>query len=447
MAHQPLSPSKLLKFYEKRLEKCDRDFDKLSSELDDLRISQSTLKELQWKCNERDRDISELRKTLAATQQALIDERRSHLDAVAENDRLRVNRHEDKKMIKYLMSTVENDSPNNENNKRRRGNNSMSSVDRENEELKIELQTLRLSVDTIRIQLEEQRLNNEEIIAGLKEELKKVTDQADVERTQLINDLEESQANYHSLQSKYKESLAELLDSRKQNSLNSQMVHQDRYILRAEILELKARLDAEIKRNDFMKRASLDTNPIPLHTSLQSTPSKYLTFASDQTNMHKTAMVELETNMQYLREDLDNTIKQLHEKESESNQTISRLESLLETMRADMRESRKIYGFNMDSLLTAAITIKSQLVSVKRKIARTPETYKLGKYKICNLFPTDEVVGMVDEMMLEIQRCKEKSIRTPSKKHRRVFTNLESHDDQTQDVPPRAISTPTKLEP
>ncbi|KAJ1673548.1 hypothetical protein EV182_005019 [Spiromyces aspiralis] len=286
-----------------RVEKSERDFNILYKELQDMQISQAELKELQWRCTERDRNILELRRTLETTQQALIRERQKHLSVVAENDRLRISRHEDRKMIGYLMSRMHeshehssiSDEIFNENNKRRRTDQPQRNEDDGESDagtLKIELETLRLAVDTLKMQLDEQatmtdsRKNNEEIIQGLREELDRCLDQSLAEKQRLVDELEESREQQHKVRTRYRENLAELLDARKQNMRNAQAVQQDRFVMRAEILELQARLDAEVKRNQFIEKS----------------------LSSSHNEIQKATIVELEANLQYLRDDLDHAL-------------------------------------------------------------------------------------------------------------------------------------------
>ncbi|KAJ2823491.1 hypothetical protein FBU31_004263, partial [Coemansia sp. 'formosensis'] len=272
--------------------KYDEVFREVSRDIDQLKVSQRELTELQWGNNSLESEVAELRTDIADLHNNLIKERQNHLEVVAENDRLRIREHELERRVRVLAnvsakyyeeqdSAIHFDEAHGSNDsdivgavghgarppkrQRRHGNQQPDDEDEmdreefERKQLEIENETLQLSIETMRIQLQEQRANYVEIIEGLTGEFKvyrEVAAKEGADRTRRVEDLETELARVKGL---YRENLRDLVVARKAALESKHSVKQDSLLLRSEILTLQRRLDAEMERSRFLHTTSAPT--------------------------------------------------------------------------------------------------------------------------------------------------------------------------------------------
>ncbi|KAJ2755052.1 Coiled-coil domain-containing protein 77 [Coemansia pectinata] len=282
----------ILRLYQERIDKYDEVFREVSRDIDQLKVSQRELTELQWRNNSLESEVAELRTDIADLHTNLIKERQNHLEVVAENDRLRIREHELERRVRVLANVSakyykEQDSAihldgtygNSGTNtlgavgqaarppkRQRRPDNQqpedqdeMDKDEFERKQLEIENETLQLSIETMRIQLQEQRANYVEIIEGLTGEFKayrQVAAKEGSDRTRRVEDLETELARVKDL---YRENLRDLVVARKAALESKHSVKQDSLLLRSEILTLQRRLDAEMERSRFLHSTSAHT--------------------------------------------------------------------------------------------------------------------------------------------------------------------------------------------
>ncbi|KAJ1998077.1 hypothetical protein GGI04_004107 [Coemansia thaxteri] len=273
-----------------RVDKYDEVFREVSRDIDRLKVSQRELTELQWTNNSLESEVAELRADIADMHNNLVKERQSHLEVVAENDRLRIREHELERRVRVLANVSEKyyraqdsavclDSAYDGNRIGSVGSSSeairppkrlrrpdapqpdddddLSRDEFERKQLEIENETLQLSIETMRIQLQEQQANYVEIIEGLTSEFKAYRDTAtkeEVGRMRRIEDLETELARIKDL---YRENLRDLVVARKTALESKHSVKQDSLVLRSEILALQRRLDAEMERSRFLHTTSV----------------------------------------------------------------------------------------------------------------------------------------------------------------------------------------------
>ncbi|KAJ2441418.1 hypothetical protein GGF42_007300, partial [Coemansia sp. RSA 2424] len=269
--------------------KYDEVFREVSRDIDQLKVSQRELTELQWANNSLESEVVELRTDVADLHSNLIKERQSHLEVVAENDRLRIREHELERRVRVLANVSERyyseqdkaihfDEAYGSNGaevlgeaarppKRQRRHDDLRPDDEddlskdefERRQLEIENETLQLTIETMRIQLQEQRANYVEIIEGLTGEFKAYRDVAAKEganRSRRVEDLETELARVKGL---YRENLRDLVVARKAALESKHSVKQDSLLLRSEILALQRRLDSEMERSRFLHSTSVPT--------------------------------------------------------------------------------------------------------------------------------------------------------------------------------------------
>ncbi|KAJ2489499.1 Coiled-coil domain-containing protein 77 [Coemansia sp. RSA 2050] len=276
----------ILRLYQERIDKYDEVFREVSRELDQLKVSQRELTKLQWGNSALESEVAELRSDIADLHTNLIKERQSHLEVVAENDRLRIREHELERRVRVLANVStkyykDQDSPIHLNDadavgaatqaarppKRQRHHDNWQPEDEddmdkgefERKQLEIENETLQLSIETMRIQLQEQRANYVEIIEGLTGEFKtyrEVAAQEGADRTRRVEDLETELARVKDL---YRENLRDLVVARKAALESKHSVKQESLLLRSELLTLQRRLDAEMERSRFLHSTSIPT--------------------------------------------------------------------------------------------------------------------------------------------------------------------------------------------
>ncbi|KAJ2747851.1 hypothetical protein GGI20_000146 [Coemansia sp. BCRC 34301] len=273
----------ILRLYQERIDKYDEVFHEVSRDIDQLKVSQRELMELQWGNNALESEVAELRTDVADLHTNLIKERQSHLEVVAENDRLRIREHELERRVRVLASVSERyykeqdkaihfDEAYGSNNvdilgeaarppKRQRHHDEMRSQEDdddlskdefERKQLQIENETLQLTIETMRIQLQEQRANYAEIIEGLTGEFKAFRDVAAREGANRSRRVEGLEAELARVKELYRENLRDLVVARKTALESKHSVKQDSLLLRSEILALQRRLDAEMERSRFL---------------------------------------------------------------------------------------------------------------------------------------------------------------------------------------------------
>ncbi|KAJ2884215.1 hypothetical protein FB639_002005, partial [Coemansia asiatica] len=239
-----------------------------------------------WSNNQLTAEVAELRAEIAELHASLIKERQTHLETVAENDRLRIREHELDRRVRVLAnistryykeqeaavtadayerqeagltpSTDRSVRPH----KRQRSlgmphdEDEMSASDFACKELEIENETLQLSIETMRIQLQEQKANYAEIIEGLTAELKSSRDAAAREAADRTRKVENLETELSRIKGLYRENLRDLVIARKSALESKHSVKQDSLLLRSEILTLQRRLDAEMERSRFLQSSS-----------------------------------------------------------------------------------------------------------------------------------------------------------------------------------------------
>ncbi|KAJ2794223.1 hypothetical protein H4R20_006299 [Coemansia guatemalensis] len=282
----------ILRLYQERIDKYDDIFREVSRELDQLKVSQRELTEMQWENNRLAAEATELRADAADMHNALIKERQSHLEVVAENDRLRVREHELERRVKLLANVSacyykDQELPAASDNrrsspppspstnatirppqKRQRqhshsalspGEEDMSKDEYERRQLEIENEALQLSIETMRIQQQEQKSNYTEIIEGLVAELKAYKDSSSSEAADKTRRIEHLESELARIKGLYRENLRDLVVARKTALESKHSVKQDSLVLRSEILALQRRLDAEMERSRFLHATSTAT--------------------------------------------------------------------------------------------------------------------------------------------------------------------------------------------
>ncbi|KAJ2159117.1 hypothetical protein GGF46_003272 [Coemansia sp. RSA 552] len=268
----------ILRLYQERIDKYDQIFRNVERDLDSLKVSQRELTELQWENNRLTAEADDLRADAAELHSSLVKERRSHLEAVAENDRLRIREHELDRRVRLLAdvsaryyedrdgvpspsaspSTTATLRP-----QKRPRQKSLSSphadedaisrTEYERRQLEIENESLQLSIETMRIQLHEQKANYAEIIDGLTGELhayKAASAKASADRLRRSEALEAEVARIKGL---YRENLRDLVAAQRTALDSKHSVKQDNLVLRSEILALQRRLDVELERGRFLQ--------------------------------------------------------------------------------------------------------------------------------------------------------------------------------------------------
>ncbi|KAJ2715148.1 Coiled-coil domain-containing protein 77 [Coemansia spiralis] len=270
----------ILRLYQERIDKYDEIFREVSRDLDRLKVSQRELTELHWDNNRLAAEGSQLRADVADLHGSLIKERQNHLEVVAENDRLRIREHELERRVKVLADVSaryykeldiaadadEHSQPGSPSTtatlhpqKRLRQTTRAATLSdtvpeqQRRQQLEIDNETLQLSIETMRIQLQEQKTNYAEIIEGLVAELqayKEASLEESAERRRRTEDLE---AELDRIKGLYRENLRDLVVARKSALESKHNVRQDNLLLRAEILALQRRLDAEMERARFLQ--------------------------------------------------------------------------------------------------------------------------------------------------------------------------------------------------
>ncbi|KAJ2706908.1 Coiled-coil domain-containing protein 77 [Coemansia sp. IMI 203386] len=276
----------ILKLYQERIEKYDEVFRDVVHDIDNLKTPQRELTELQWSNNQLTADVAELRAEIAELHASLIKERQTHLETVAENDRLRIREHELERRVRVLANistryykeqeaAVSGDAyerqeaeftPSTDSSarphKRQRSlgvphdEDEMSASEFACKELEIENETLQLSIETMRIQLQEQKANYAEIIEGLSAELKSSRDDSAKEAADRARKIEDLEAELSRIKGLYRENLRDLVVARKAALESKHSVKQDSLLLRSEILTLQRRLDVEMERSRFLQSMS-----------------------------------------------------------------------------------------------------------------------------------------------------------------------------------------------
>ncbi|KAJ2723360.1 hypothetical protein GGI07_002713 [Coemansia sp. Benny D115] len=280
----------ILRLYQERIDKYDEVFREVLLDIDNLRTSQRKLTQLQWDNNKLGVEVGELRADIVDMHSSLAEERKSHLEVVAENDKLRVREYELERRVRLLVNIAERyyksldgavgkdtrnyrtddtttsteDTPRPHKRQRShsvsRDDSGLTRDSYEREQLAIENETLKLSIEMMRIQLQEQKANYEEMFEGLSSEFKAYRDVATksaAEKTRKVEDLEAELARIRGL---YRENLRDLVIARKTALETKHSVKQDSLLLRSEILALQRRLDAEMERSRFLQTASVPTD-------------------------------------------------------------------------------------------------------------------------------------------------------------------------------------------
>ncbi|OMJ29964.1 hypothetical protein AYI69_g509, partial [Smittium culicis] len=84
-----LDISQVLKLYEKQQEQTEFEYTKLEKHIENIQVSHSEIKQLNWDIAEKNETIRKLRETVESVQLALLEERKNHLAVVADNDKLK----------------------------------------------------------------------------------------------------------------------------------------------------------------------------------------------------------------------------------------------------------------------------------------------------------------------------------------------------------------------
>ncbi|KAI8324607.1 hypothetical protein GQ54DRAFT_296113 [Martensiomyces pterosporus] len=280
----------ILRLYQERIDKYDEVFCEVSRDINELKVSQRELTQLQWDNNKLSAEVSELRADITGLHRSLVKERQSHLDVVAENDALRIREHELERRVRILAtvsakyyndngsSISRNGSYSHDHSesshapaiaaaarphkRQRQAQDATSADDLSHDEflrkqLEIENESLQLSIETMRIQLQEQKTNYAEIIEGLNSEFtayREATAKDMAGKTRRIQDLE---AELDRVKGLYRENLRDLVVARKTALESKHSVKQDSLLLRSEILALQRRLDAEMEKSKFLQSTAV----------------------------------------------------------------------------------------------------------------------------------------------------------------------------------------------
>ncbi|KAJ1943044.1 hypothetical protein FBU59_003025 [Linderina macrospora] len=240
----------ILRLYQERIDKYDQVFCDVSRDIDQLKVSQQELTRLRWTNSRLTTEVADLRADIADLNRSLITERQTHLNSVAENDRLRIREHELERRLQILTDTA--------NSKVNGGE------QRSKEELEAENETLKLTVETMRIQMQEQKSNSSEIIDGLMAEFKAFRETAAKEAAENEGRAEQVEMELERVKGLYRENLRDLVNARKTAVDSKHSVKQESLLLRAEILALQRRLEAEIEKSKFLQSTSV---PVRDHES------------------------------------------------------------------------------------------------------------------------------------------------------------------------------------
>ncbi|KAJ1550707.1 Coiled-coil domain-containing protein 77, partial [Cladochytrium tenue] len=87
-----------------RGKQAERDYEDAIAQVDSLKIPYEEHHKLQWSLTRREAEVAELQQALSDAQTQLFDERKQLLQAVAENDELRIQELKDRKKIKVLLA-------------------------------------------------------------------------------------------------------------------------------------------------------------------------------------------------------------------------------------------------------------------------------------------------------------------------------------------------------
>ncbi|KAJ1936097.1 hypothetical protein EC988_008292 [Linderina pennispora] len=233
----------ILRLYQERIDKYDEVFSDVSRDIDQLKVSQQELARLRWANSRLTAQVADLRSSIADLNRSLIIERQTHLNSVAENDRLRIREHELERHIHDLTTASEGRDPN-------------GGEQRSIEELDVENETLRLTVETMRIQMQEHKTNSSEIVDGLMAEFKTFRETAAKEAAESEARAGQVEAELERVKDLYRENLRDLVAARKTALDSKHSVKQESLLLRAEILALQRQLEAEIEKSKFLETAS-----------------------------------------------------------------------------------------------------------------------------------------------------------------------------------------------
>ncbi|PVU88947.1 hypothetical protein BB559_005323 [Furculomyces boomerangus] len=424
---EDIDPSYILKFYQKQQEQSEKDFKRLEDHVKNVKISQSEIKQLQWKLQEKEDELKRLRENYEEVQESLLEERQNHLQVVAMNDRLKIKLQKKNRQIEHLISKTNDnisnyqDTPSTSRTNRKRYRISQnqratsneyedtvaSDLDEQAKDILIENETLNLTVETMRIQLEEQKMNFDEILASLKTEIESIKTNERAKNIELRHQLEENTTRMYNIQTLYRENIKEMLGMRKSIMENQRMMNEDHLILRSKIIDLSTQLNEKKK----------------VIKNLEETRNSTFEY-KDQSDIQ-----DLELRLQLSRDEL--AIVQNENALSEANlkQNISRLELLNEKISKEITASKKDNIFYLDSIFSECVELKKSIVDILQSLKsqsnvqnsnqNTPRFISRFRDETTSDIPSkvEEIIDNVDELMLFVQRCKTKhsGAKTPTK--------------------------------
>ncbi|OMJ13119.1 hypothetical protein AYI69_g9130 [Smittium culicis] len=238
-----LDISQVLKLYEKQQEQTEFEYTKLEKHIENIQVSHSEIKQLNWDIAEKNETIRKLRETVESVQLALLEERKNHLAVVADNDKLKTQ---------VNPADYEN-TPSSSNYHRKRARNTsaeydysddltMKKLDSKTKDILIENETLNMTVDVLKIQLEEQKVNFNEMISSLSSDLENIKSTERVKNNELMHQVETATTRLYNIQSLYRENIKEMLAIRKSLNDTSRFIDHDHHILISKINKLQLEL-------------------------------------------------------------------------------------------------------------------------------------------------------------------------------------------------------------
>ncbi|KAJ1893798.1 hypothetical protein LPJ66_005551 [Kickxella alabastrina] len=276
----------IIRLYQERIDKYDEIFSEALCDIDHLKTSQRQITELRWDNNKLTAEVAELREELEDLRNSLINERQSHLEAVAENDQLLIREHELKHRVRVLAgisemyykqqdaavtnSEFENTGHKDANDTAAKSHSykqqrplgvahdedDMTKNEFDYKQLQIENETLQMTIETMRIQLQEQKNNYAGISEGISNDFKAYRDVAAKEAADKTRKIEELETELDRIKGLYRENLRDLIIARKAALESKHSVKHDSLLLRSEIVTLQRRLDAEMERSRFLHNSS-----------------------------------------------------------------------------------------------------------------------------------------------------------------------------------------------
>ncbi|OMJ26298.1 hypothetical protein AYI70_g283 [Smittium culicis] len=343
-----LDISQVLKLYEKQQEQNEIEYTKLEKHIENIQVSHSEIKQLNWDIAEKNETIRKLRETVENVQLALLEERKNHLAVVADNDKLKTQ---------VNPADYEN-TPSSSNYHRKRARNTtteydysddltIKKLDSKTKDILIENETLNMTVDVLKIQLEEQKANFNEMISSLTSDLENIKSTERVKNNELMHQVETATTRLYNIQSLYRENIKEMLAIRKSLNDTSRFIDHDHHILNSKINKLQL----ELRNKDAL---------------IQNLQNR----VKFETEINKSNEIkELETRLQQSRNEFTDVQNEMLLEETNYKQNLSRLELINEKLLREIKILKSDHSFYLNSLFSESVQLKKSLSELSMSLS------------------------------------------------------------------------------